>query len=99
VSHQTIDVKRSITSNSFCRDTFASKITQQDPRCYKEELTSPKRIDQLRSTFDFLSQEKVTLSKKQWAPVRTAVARNLTTSLQVGPTTKYEEDQVSSALE
>ena len=84
-----------MTSTSQCRETFVTKITNPDPRFYKEELTSPKKIDQLKITFDFLSQEKVSLAKKQWGPVRGSVARNLTTSLQVGPTTKYEEDVVS----
>ena len=74
---------------------------------YKEELSSPKKIDHTRITFDFLSERKVCLTmdhregvKKTFNTVESPQrARFIDTQLKIGLQTKYEADEVSRLLE
>lgn len=71
---------------------------------YKEgEVTSPKKIDHTKITFDFLNDNKISLTLDKREVVRqswggldaTQCARFTSTQVQIGLATKYEDDKVS----
>lgn len=59
-----------MTTKAQARSTYYSSITQKDPRLYKEELSSPKKIDHTKITFDFLNESKVCLTMDQRSGVK-----------------------------
>jgi hypothetical protein len=55
------DNGRPMSTKAQARQTYYSSITKKDPRFYKEELSSPKKIDHTKITFDFLKEDKICL--------------------------------------